>query len=47
MPLKRTHETRGNGPEPGGEGVFVRAEECAIGNHVIGPTIEFARRALD
>ena len=47
MPPKRSHEAGGNRPKPGGEGVLVRAEECAISNHVIGPTIEFACRAPD
>jgi len=43
---KRTHEAGGNGPEPGCKGVLMGAEEWAIGNHIIGPTIEVARRAL-
>src|SRR3954452_6138058 len=47
MAPKRTHQARGNSPKTGGEGILVGAEECAISNHLIGPTIEFARRALD
>ena len=45
MAIKRAHQPRGDSPKPGGEGVLVGAEECAIGNDVIGPTIEFAPRA--
>jgi len=47
MPPKRSHEAGGNRPKPGGEGILVRAEERAVGNHVISPPIEFARCAPD
>jgi len=47
MSLKRAHEPRGDGPEPGGKRVLVAAEERTIGKDVVGPTVEFGHGAPD